>query len=64
MAPTMVTAARLLGHKSVNGEYLSTLQLDEMDALGLQRTHSIDSFITSVQCLVGKTVWLTSYLHT
>jgi len=46
MAPTMVTAARLLGHKSVNGEYLTTLQLDEMEALGLQRTHSIDSFIT------------------
>lgn len=48
MAPTMVTAARLLGHKSVNGEYLTTLQLDEMEALGLQRTHSIDSFITCV----------------
>ncbi len=37
-----ITAARLLGHKSINGKYQSTMQLDKMDTLGLQMTHSID----------------------
>ena len=46
MAPSMQTAARLLGHKSINGEYQSLMQLDEMEALGKQMTHSLDSFIT------------------
>ncbi|GAA6023709.1 hypothetical protein JCM10207_008758, partial [Rhodosporidiobolus poonsookiae] len=46
MAPSMVTAARLLGHKSVNGKYQSQLKLDSAPGFGMQMTHSIDSFIT------------------
>lgn len=46
MAPSMVTAARLLGHKTVNGKYKSRLQLDESEAFGMQMTHSLDSYIT------------------
>ncbi|KAF5359869.1 hypothetical protein D9756_003456 [Leucocoprinus leucothites] len=46
MTQAMITAARLLGHKSINGRYQSLMQLDQMDALGIQMTHSIDSFIT------------------
>ncbi|GAA5851374.1 hypothetical protein JCM9279_001122 [Rhodotorula babjevae] len=46
MAPSMVTAARLLGHKTVNGKYKSKLQLDESEGFGMQMTHSLDSFIT------------------
>ncbi|TFK27531.1 alkaline phosphatase [Coprinopsis marcescibilis] len=46
MTQAMITAARLIGHKSINGKYQSLMQLDQMDALGLQMTHSIDSFIT------------------
>jgi len=46
MAPSMITAARLIGHKSINGEYQSLMQMDQMEALGHQMTHSIDSYIT------------------
>lgn len=42
----MITAARLIAHKTINGKYQSHMQLDQMDALGLQMTHSIDSIIT------------------
>jgi hypothetical protein len=41
MAPSMVTAARMLGHKSVNGKYQSTLTLDKSESLGLQMSASI-----------------------
>lgn len=43
MTTNMITAARLLGHKSINGRYQSTMQLDKFPVLGHQMTHSIDS---------------------
>lgn len=43
MTTNMITAARLLGHKSVNGRYQTTMQLDKFPVLGHQMTHSIDS---------------------
>ncbi|OTA91490.1 hypothetical protein M434DRAFT_76138 [Hypoxylon sp. CO27-5] len=46
MTTNMITAARLLGHKSINGKYQSLLQMDQFPVLGHQMTHSIDSFIT------------------
>jgi hypothetical protein len=46
MTTNMITAARLIGHKSINGRYQSLMAMDQMDALGHQMTHSIDSFIT------------------
>jgi hypothetical protein len=46
MTTNMITAARLLGHATVNGKYKSTLQLDKFPVLGHQMTHSIDSYIT------------------
>jgi alkaline phosphatase len=46
MTTNMITAARLLGHKSINGKYMSTMQLDKFPVLGHQMTHSIDTFIT------------------
>lgn len=46
MTTNMITAARLLGHKSVNGRYQSRMQLDKFPVLGHQMTHSIDSYIT------------------
>ncbi|RXW18530.1 hypothetical protein EST38_g7321 [Candolleomyces aberdarensis] len=46
MTQPMITAARLIAHKSINGKYQTLMQLDQMEALGLQMTHSIDSFIT------------------
>ena len=30
----MITAARLIAHKSINGKYQSLMQLDQMDNLG------------------------------
>ncbi|THV07362.1 alkaline phosphatase [Dendrothele bispora CBS 962.96] len=46
MTQSMITAARLIAHKSINGRYQSLMQMDQMEALGHQMTHSIDSFIT------------------
>lgn len=36
MTTNMITAARLLGHKSVNGKYQSRMQMDEFPILGHQ----------------------------
>lgn len=30
----MITAARLIAHKSINGKYQSLMQMDQMDNLG------------------------------
>lgn len=46
MTTNMITAARLIAHKSVNGRYQSTMAMDKFPILGHQMTHSIDSFIT------------------
>ncbi|KAG2018205.1 alkaline phosphatase [Coprinopsis cinerea AmutBmut pab1-1] len=46
MTQAMITAARMIAHKTINGKYQSLMQMDQMEALGLQMTHSIDSFIT------------------
>ncbi|KAI9799528.1 MAG: hypothetical protein M1825_004454, partial [Sarcosagium campestre] len=46
MTTNMITAARLIGHKSINGRYQSKLALDKFPVLGHQMTHSLDSFIT------------------
>ncbi|KAI0396753.1 alkaline phosphatase H [Xylariaceae sp. FL0594] len=46
MTTNMITAARLLGHRSINGKYQSLLQLDQFPVLGHQMTHSLDSYIT------------------
>ncbi|RDB25842.1 Alkaline phosphatase H [Hypsizygus marmoreus] len=46
MTQAMITAARLIAHKSINGHYQSLMQMDQMDNLGHQMTHSLDSFIT------------------
>ncbi|KAK8040773.1 alkaline phosphatase-like protein [Apiospora phragmitis] len=46
MTTNMITAARLLGHKTINGKYQSNLQLDQFPVIGHQMTHSIDTFIT------------------
>lgn len=52
MTTNMITAARLLGHKSVNGRYQTTMQLDKFPVLGHQMTHSIDSCTYSYFYLV------------
>ena len=36
MTTNMITAARLLGHKTVNGRYQSILSLDEFPVIGHQ----------------------------
>ncbi|CAP73496.1 uncharacterized protein PODANS_2_8640 [Podospora anserina S mat+] len=46
MTTNMITAARLLAHKTVNGKYQTLLSLDDFPVLGHQMTHSIDTFIT------------------
>lgn len=46
MTTNMITAARLIAHKSVNGRYQSLMALDKFPSLGSQMTHSLDSFIT------------------
>ncbi|KAI1103288.1 alkaline phosphatase-like protein [Jackrogersella minutella] len=46
MTTNMITAARLLGHKSINGKYQSRLQMDQFPVVGHQMTHSLDTYIT------------------
>ncbi|KAH7079342.1 alkaline-phosphatase-like protein [Paraphoma chrysanthemicola] len=46
MTTNMITAARLIGHKTINGKYQTTMAMDKFPVLGHQMTHSIDSFIT------------------
>lgn len=36
MTTNMITAARLLGHKSINGKYQSLLQMDQFPVVGHQ----------------------------
>lgn len=40
MTTNMITAARLLGHKMVNGKYQSLLQLDKFPVIGHQMVGS------------------------
>ncbi|GAA5820485.1 hypothetical protein JCM10212_003813, partial [Sporobolomyces blumeae] len=46
MSPSMVTAARMIGHKIINGKYQTQLALDKPDGFGIQMTSSLDSIIT------------------
>jgi hypothetical protein len=46
MTTNMITAARLIAHKQVNGRYQSTMAMDQFPILGHQMTHALDSFIT------------------
>lgn len=46
MTTNMITAARLIAHRSVNGRYQSKMAMDKFPVLGHQMTHSLDSFIT------------------
>ncbi|KAK4894828.1 hypothetical protein LTR27_006950 [Elasticomyces elasticus] len=46
MTTNMITAARLIAHKQINGRYQSTMAMDKFPVIGHQMTHSLDSFIT------------------
>ena len=46
MTANMITAARLIAHKQINGRYKSLMQMDQFPVLGHQMTHSLDSLIT------------------
>ena len=54
MTTNMITAARLIGHKSINGRYQSTMAMDKFPVLGHQMTHSLDSFITDSRSILFK----------
>ncbi|KLT39305.1 alkaline phosphatase-like protein [Cutaneotrichosporon oleaginosum] len=46
MATSMISAARLLAHKMINGKYQTHMAFDSAQGYGSQMTHSLDSFIT------------------
>lgn len=46
MTTNMITAARLMAHRSINGKYMTKMAMDKFPVLGHQMTHSMDSFIT------------------
>ena len=46
MTTNMITAARLIAHKTINGKYMTKMAMDKFPILGHQMTHSIDSYIT------------------
>ena len=52
MTTPMITAARLLSHKSVNGKYITNMAMDKAPVLGSQMTHSLDSYVFSRRSLV------------
>lgn len=49
MTTNMITAARLIGHKSINGKYQSRMQMDKFPVLGHQMVSLGSS--TSLLCL-------------
>lgn len=52
MAPTMVTAARMIGHKTINGKYQTRMALDTPDALGIQMSEHFLSILASLSELI------------
>jgi alkaline phosphatase len=46
MTTSMITAARTLSRKQVNGKYFDKLHLDSLDYFGHILTHSVDSIMT------------------
>lgn len=52
MTTNMITAARLLGHKQINGRYQSTMAMDKFPVIGHQMTHSLDS-VSSNSLIMG-----------
>ena len=52
MTTNMITAARLLGHKAINGKYQSTLKLDEFPVIGHQMVSFFFFFLTCLGPLV------------
>lgn len=46
MTTAMITAARVLGHKVINGKYQSRMAMDEFKVIGHQNTHSLETIIT------------------
>ncbi|KAL2889111.1 Alkaline phosphatase [Ceratocystis lukuohia] len=46
MTTNMITAARMLAHKSINGKYQTRMAMDSFPVLGNQMTHSVDSYLT------------------
>jgi len=47
MTTNMITAARLLGHKMVNGKYQSLMQLDNFPVIGHQMVGLINCHCSS-----------------
>lgn len=41
MTTNMITAARLIGHKSINGKYQTKMQMDKFPVLGHQMVSSL-----------------------
>ncbi len=45
MTQAMITAARLIAHKSINGRYQTLMQMDQMEVLG----QYVDLFLSSLE---------------
>lgn len=43
MTTNMITAARLIAHKSINGKYQSKMVMDQFPVLGHQMVHDLPS---------------------
>ena len=53
MTTNMITAARLLAHKTINGKYQSTFQLDKMPVLGHQMVRLGDGVVAQGLTVTG-----------
>lgn len=54
MTQSMITAARLIAHKSINGKYQTLMQMDQMEALGQYVHLSSDVCLNDSHGLVAK----------
>ncbi|CEQ39937.1 SPOSA6832_01510, partial [Sporobolomyces salmonicolor] len=53
MAPSMVTAARMIGHKAVNGKYQTHMAMDKPEGFGLQMNSYITDSANSATALMS-----------
>lgn len=64
MTTNMITAARLIGHKSVNGRYQSKMMMDQFPVLGHQMVSSESIFIHLMSVLLASLTLEKQWMHT
>ena len=56
MTTNMITAARLIGHKSINGKYQTTMQMDKFPVVGHQMVSAKETMSSKISLLQKKLI--------